>query len=224
MTIQWSIANRKANRNCFHAICLPFRRQLGRVWTLKPTHHVSVTNRHPEMPFFQKQQLRKIKSIQVSAQDVFFHLIRGLKMHPIVATYLIKEHPDVKERHLSILKSWSPCTTCLFFQTCCFSLPSPPPSLSCPRSRRWASGTLSGGGATRDPPCPDPRQARRLYRWCSHNVSFFSPCTLRQRGSVDRHKNGGGGGEGMGSFRRRVDICSPQCSVQRVNVFPGRFI
>ena len=34
--------------------------------------NISVTNRHPEMPFFQKQQLRKIKGIQASAKDAFF--------------------------------------------------------------------------------------------------------------------------------------------------------
>ena len=59
--------------------------------------------------FFQKQQLRKIKSIQVSAQDAFFHLLRGFQKHSILTTYLIKEQLDVKKRHLSILKSWSPC-------------------------------------------------------------------------------------------------------------------
>ena len=32
--------------------------------------------------FFQKQQLRKIKSIQVSAQDAFFHLISDFQKHP----------------------------------------------------------------------------------------------------------------------------------------------
>ena len=55
--------------------------------------------------------VRKIKSIQVSAQDVFFfHLIiRGFQKHPKVSTYLIKEHLDVQKKALlSILKSWSP--------------------------------------------------------------------------------------------------------------------
>ena len=80
-------------------------------------------NHKPQMPcsavwptgilrcrFFQKQQLRKIKSIKVSAQDAFFHLIRGFQKHPKVFTYLIKRHLDIKKRHLSILKSLSPCS------------------------------------------------------------------------------------------------------------------
>ena len=58
--------------------------------------------------FFQKQQLRKIKSVQVSAQDAFFHLISGFRKHPKVSTYLIKRASWCQKRHLSILKSWSP--------------------------------------------------------------------------------------------------------------------
>ena len=52
----------------------------------------SVTNRHPEMPFFPKTATQKDQK------------------HPKLPTYLIIEHLDVRKRHLSILKSWSPWT------------------------------------------------------------------------------------------------------------------
>ena len=50
------------------------------------------------------RQLRRIKSIQVSAQDSFLHLIRGFQKHPKVSTYLLKEHRDVQKRHLCIFE------------------------------------------------------------------------------------------------------------------------
>ena len=79
--------------------------------TIKKVSKDRLTNRHPEILFFPKQQHRKIQSIQVSAQDAFFgnfcSLSQVLQKHP-KASYLIKEHLDVKKRHLSILKSWSP--------------------------------------------------------------------------------------------------------------------
>ena len=61
--------------------------------------------------FSQRQQLRKVKSIQVSDQEAFFHLMKGFQKHPKASTYLIKEHLDVKNWHLRILKSWSPCSS-----------------------------------------------------------------------------------------------------------------
>ena len=48
--------------------------------------------------FFSKNSnSEKIKSIQVSAKDAFFHLIGDFQKHPKVFTYLIKEHLDIKK-------------------------------------------------------------------------------------------------------------------------------
>ena len=70
----------------------------------------SVTSRHPEKPFSPNLATQKDqKHPSFSPRCFFFNLIRGFQKHPIVSTYLIKEHLDVKKRHLSILKSWSPC-------------------------------------------------------------------------------------------------------------------
>ena len=67
----------------------------------------SVANRHPEMSgFFSKQQLRKIK---FQPKGAFFRRFSKAK----VLTYLIKDHLDIKKRHLSNLKSWSPWYSCV---------------------------------------------------------------------------------------------------------------
>ena len=84
-----------------------------------------MTNRHPEMPFFQKQQLRKIKSIQVSAQDALFSLNR-LKKHPKVLTCLTKEHLYQKNASQHFVKlvtliqhsRLSPRRSCQGHETC----------------------------------------------------------------------------------------------------------
>ena len=106
--------------------------------------------------FSQKQQLRKIKSIHVSAQDAFS--LKGFQKHPKVSTYLIKEHLDVKKRHLSILKSWSPWSN---VKT---NWPGPPPGggSASPRSSRPRPGATAwsrGRGAPRS--CWPPSAPRR---------------------------------------------------------------
>ena len=72
-----------------------FKTEFG-LFQLQAPGNPGVTNRHPEMPFFPKTATQK-KSIQVLAQDDFFHLIRSFQKHPKVSTYLIKEHLDVKK-------------------------------------------------------------------------------------------------------------------------------
>ena len=87
-------------RNClfFFLLCQTTREVFLRL--PPPRGAISVTNRHPEMPFFflPKTAAQKDQKHPSSKMLILTLLTRVFQKHPKVFAYLIKEHLDTKKK------------------------------------------------------------------------------------------------------------------------------